>query len=111
MMALLAVTGVLASLQMVITSGVRMPAWATFILVFPMSAGVMGGGALAAALVGPAASLQDLGKALAPGLIPLAVLAAAGVSIRRTWRFWIVVHVLTAAVSTADIVNAFILAK
>lgn len=111
MMALLAVTGVLASLQMVITSGVRMPAWATFILVFPMAAGVMGGGALAAALVGPAASLQDLGKALAPGLIPLAVLAAAGVSIRRTWRFWIVVHVLTAMVSTADIVNAFILAK
>ena len=111
MMALLAVTGVLASLQMVITSGVRMPAWATFILVFPMAAGVMGGGALAAALVGPAASLQDLGKALAPGLIPLAVLAAAGVSIRRTWRFWIVVHVLTAVVSTADIVNAFILAK
>lgn len=111
MMALLAVTGVLASLQMVITSGVRMPAWATFILVFPMAAGVMGGGALAAALVGPVASLQDLGKALAPSLIPLAVLAAAGVSIRRTWRFWIAVHVLTAMVSTADIVNAFILAK
>ncbi|MFM7187825.1 MAG: protein kinase domain-containing protein [Armatimonadota bacterium] len=111
MMALLAVTGVLASLQMVITSGVRMPAWATFILVFPMAAGVMGGGALAAALVGPAASLQDLGKALSPGLIPLAVLAAAGVSIRRTWRFWVVAHILTALVSTADIVNAFILAK
>ena len=111
MMALLAVTGVLASLQMVITSGVRMPAWATFVLVFPMAAGVMGGGALAAALVGPAASLQDLGKALAPGLIPLAVLVAAGVSIRRTWRVWVAVHMLTAIVSTADIVNAFILAK
>ena len=111
MMALLAVTGVLASLQMVITSGVRMPAWATFVLVFPMAAGVMGGGALAAALVGPAASLEDLGKALAPGLIPLAVLVAAGVSIRRTWRVWVAVHMLTAIVSTADIVNAFILTK
>jgi hypothetical protein len=111
MMALLAVTGVLASLQMVITSGVRMPAWATFVLVFPMAAGVMGGGALAAALVGPAASLQDLGRALAPGLVPLAVLVAAGVSIRRTWRLWVAVHMLTAIVSTADIVNAFILAK
>lgn len=111
MMALLAVTGVLASLQMVITSGVRMPAWATFVLVFPMAAGVMGGGALAAALVGPAASLQNLGKALAPGLVPLAVLVAAGVSIRRTWRLWVAVHMLTAIVSTADIVNAFILAK
>lgn len=111
MMALLAVTGVLASLQMVITSGVRMPAWATFVLVFPMAAGVMGGGALAAALVGPAASLQDLGKALAPGLVPLAVLVAAGVSIRRTWRVWVVVHLLTSAVSTFDIINAFIIAK
>jgi serine/threonine-protein kinase len=111
MMALLAVTGVLASLQMVITSGVRMPAWATFVLVFPMAAGVMGGGALAAALVGPAASLQSLGNALAPGLVPLAVLVAAGVSIRRTWRLWVAVHMLTAIVSTVDIVNAFILAK
>jgi hypothetical protein len=111
MMALLAVTGILASLQMVISSGVRMPVWATLILVFPMAAGVMGGGALAAALVGPAASLNDLGTALSPGLIPLAVLAAAGVSIRRTWRFWIAVHVVTAIVSTADIVNAFILVK
>ncbi|MFY8051022.1 MAG: serine/threonine-protein kinase [Armatimonadaceae bacterium] len=111
MMALLAVTGVLASLQMLITSGVRMPAWATFILVFPMAAGVMGGGALAAALAGPASSVQQLGKALSPGLVPLAVLAAAGVSIRRTWRFWIIVHILTAIVSSADIVNAFILTK
>jgi serine/threonine-protein kinase len=111
MMALFAVTGMLASLQMVITSGVRMPAWATFILVFPMAAGVMGGGALAAALVGPAATLQDLGTALSPGLVPLAVLVAAGVSIRRTWRIWVAVHMLTAIVSTADIVNAFILAK
>jgi hypothetical protein len=111
MMALLAVTGILASLQMVITSGVRMPAWATFMLVFPMAAGVMGGGALAAALVGPTASLQDLGKALAPGLVPLAILVAAGVSIRRTWRFWVAAHLLTSAVSTCDIVNAFILTK
>ena len=111
MMALFAVMGVLASLQMVITSGVRMPAWATFVLVFPMAAGVMGGGALAAALVGPAASIQDLGKALSPGLVPLAVLVAAGISIRRTWRIWVAVHMLTAIVSTIDIVNAFILAK
>jgi len=111
MMALFAVMGVLASLQMVITSGVRMPAWATFVLVFPMAAGVMGGGALAAALVGPSASIQDLGKALSPGLVPLAVLVAAGISIRRTWRIWVAVHMLTAIVSTIDIVNAFILAK
>jgi len=111
MLALLAVTGLLASLQMVITSGVRMPAWATFILVFPMAIGVMGGGALAAALVGPAASMQNLGEALLPGIVPLAVLVAAGVSIRRTWRFWVVVHILLAVVSSVDIVNAFILAK
>jgi hypothetical protein len=111
MLALLAVTGLLASLQMVITSGVRMPAWATFILVFPMAAGVMGGGALAAALVGPAASMQNLGEALLPGIVPLAVLVAAGVSIRRTWRFWVAVHILLAVVSSVDIVNAFILAK
>jgi hypothetical protein len=111
MMALLAVTGLLASLQMVITSGVRMPAWATFILVFPMAIGVMGGGALAAALVGPAASMQNLGEALLPGIVPMAVLVAAGVSIRRTWRFWVVVHILLSVVSSVDIVNAFILAK
>jgi len=111
MMALLAVTGILASLQMVITSGVRMPAWATFILVFPMAIGVMGGGALAAALIGPAASMQNLGDALLPGIVPLAILVAAGVSIRRTWRFWVVVHILLAVVSTFDIVNAFLIAK
>ena len=111
MMALLAVTGILASLQMVITSGVRMPAWATFMLVFPMAIGVMGGGALAAALVGPAASMQNFLEALLPGIVPLALLVAAGVSIRRTWRFWVAVHILLSVVSSADIVNAFILAK
>jgi hypothetical protein len=111
MMALLAVTGILASLQMVITSGVRMPAWATFMLVFPMAIGVMGGGALAAALVGPAASMQNFLEALLPGIVPLALLVAAGVSIRRTWRLWVAVHILLSLVSSADIVNAFILAK
>ena len=84
---------------------------ATFILVFPMAIGVMGGGALAAALVGPAASMQNLGDALLPGIVPLAILVAAGVSIRRTWRFWVVVHILLAVVSTFDIVNAFLIAK
>ena len=88
-----------------------MPAWATFMLVFPMAIGVMGGGALAAALVGPAASMQNFLEALLPGIVPLALLVAAGVSIRRTWRFWVAVHILLSVVSSADIVNAFILVK
>jgi mannose/fructose/N-acetylgalactosamine-specific phosphotransferase system component IID len=55
--------------------------------------------------------MQNFLEALLPGIVPLALLVAAGVSIRRTWRFWVAVHILLSVVSSADIVNAFILAK
>ena len=100
---LYAITGLLFALQMIIVSAVRMPAWAVMILTLPLGIGLMAGGMLGAILSPPGAGIAHLVTALSPLVFPFCILAAAAVSARRTWKVWVVVHVMTTLLVVGDI--------
>lgn len=106
---LCAISGLLFALQMIIVSAVRMPAWAVMILTLPVGIGLMASGMLGAKLSAPGSGIAHLVTALSPLVFPLSILTSAAVSARRTWKFWVVVHVMITFLVVGDITFGFFL--